>query len=273
MADININSLTQVTTIDEDKNFLVFANESTNAGSVMTISDFKEQIIPSRYGASAHNLYRGKNLGTSFTETQSTAIKNGTFDDLYVGDYWIINETTWRIAGVDLAYNCGDRTMDTHHLVVLPDAQLSRGVMNETNVTTGGYIGSYGRTTGLTEAVNQFVAAFGDEHILTYRDYMSNAVTNGQSSAAEWVDARVELMNEVMIYGSVIGGPTQFDVGIFCFQFPLFAQCPELIHIKQNIWLRSVAGAIYFANVGNYGIASANAAASLRGFRPFALLS
>lgn len=34
------------------------------------------------------NIFRGKELGTSVTSSQLAAIQNGTFDDLYVGDYW-----------------------------------------------------------------------------------------------------------------------------------------------------------------------------------------
>ena len=52
--------------------------------------------------AGAHNaIYRGKNLGTSVTTAQYNAIKAGTFDDLYIGDYWVINGKTWRIAAFD----------------------------------------------------------------------------------------------------------------------------------------------------------------------------
>lgn len=41
--------------------------------------------------AGFHNsVYRGKYLGTAVTDTQWTAIGNGTFEDLYIGDYWTI---------------------------------------------------------------------------------------------------------------------------------------------------------------------------------------
>lgn len=37
----------------------------------------------------AHNsVYRGKNLGSAFTDEQSAAIRAGTFKDIYVGDSW-----------------------------------------------------------------------------------------------------------------------------------------------------------------------------------------
>ena len=39
--------------------------------------------------AMAHNAVpRGANLGTSITAAQMQAIRNGTFDNLYIGDYW-----------------------------------------------------------------------------------------------------------------------------------------------------------------------------------------
>ena len=38
-----------------------------------------------------HNAYpRCKYLGTSITDAQNTAIKNRTYDDLFIGDYWTI---------------------------------------------------------------------------------------------------------------------------------------------------------------------------------------
>ena len=39
--------------------------------------------------AGFHNsIYRGKNLGADVTDEQWAAIKAGTFDDLFIGDYW-----------------------------------------------------------------------------------------------------------------------------------------------------------------------------------------
>lgn len=44
--------------------------------------------ILTHHGAGLHNaLYRGKYLGDSLTAAQSAAIRAGTFEDLYIGDY------------------------------------------------------------------------------------------------------------------------------------------------------------------------------------------
>jgi hypothetical protein len=91
--------------------------------------------------AGSHNsIYRGKYLGDEVTADQYVAIAAGTFDDMYIGDYWTINGVNWRIAHFDYWLNCGDRNTTTHHVVVVPDTILYSAKMNETNVTTGGYL-------------------------------------------------------------------------------------------------------------------------------------
>ena len=52
-------------------------------------------------------------------------VKFLTFDDLYVGDYIVKNNVTWRIAGFDLHYsNKGYETQMVHHAVIVPDDSL-----------------------------------------------------------------------------------------------------------------------------------------------------
>ena len=43
--------------------------------------------------AGAHNaIYRGKNLGSAVTAAQWATIQAGTFKNLFIGDYWTIND-------------------------------------------------------------------------------------------------------------------------------------------------------------------------------------
>src|SRR5699024_9521029 len=70
-------------------------------------------------GAGAHNsVYRGKNLGASVTAEQYAAIAAGTFDDLYIGDYWTIGGVTYRIAAFDYYLHTGDTPCTDHHAVI-----------------------------------------------------------------------------------------------------------------------------------------------------------
>ncbi len=53
----------------------------------------------------AHSrIFRGKNLGTSVTAAQKAAIQDGTFKDLFLGDYWVIGGVNWRIVDMDYWY-------------------------------------------------------------------------------------------------------------------------------------------------------------------------
>ena len=225
--------------------------------------------------AGAHNaIYRGKNLGTSVTAAQWAAIANGTFADLYIGDYWVIGGVTWRIAAFDYYYKTGDTSCTTHHVVIVPDTNLYTHVMNDTNITTGGYIGSKMYTEGLAQAKTQINSAFGSSHILSHRQLLVNTVTNGKPSGGSWYDSTVELMTEQNVYGGKIfgagndGSTVPYLYTIDKSQFPLFAHDPSMISNRQWFWLRDVVSAAGFAYVYANGIASSNNASSASGVRP-----
>ncbi len=235
----------------------------------------EEKIAPLLFNnAGAHNaIYRGKNLGTAVTSAQYAAIKAGTFEDLYVGDYWVINNVTYRIAAFDYYYRCGDTDLTTHHAVIVPDANMYSHAMNDTNITTGGYVGSKMYTEGLEQAKTTIKAAFAG-HVLKHRIYLVNAVTNGKPSAGAWCDSEVDLMNENMVYGANIFSPTSDGSTIVTSyrvdksQLPLFQHRPDMISNRQWFWLRDVVSASLFANVGSRGDASCGGASNSIGVRP-----
>lgn len=77
------------------------------------------------YNAGGHNsIFRGKNLGTSYTSAMSKAIQEGTFDDLFVGDYLTINGTVYRVAGFNLGKQIGDNTSMGNSMCLVPDSAL-----------------------------------------------------------------------------------------------------------------------------------------------------
>lgn len=240
-----------------------------------TIEQTEGKIAPLLFNnAGAHNaIYRGKNLGTSVTTAQYNAIKAGTFDDLYIGDYWVINGVTWRIAAFDYYLRCGDSDLTTHHAVIVPDTCLYNHVMNDTNTTDGGYVGSKMYKEGLEQAKTTIKAAFSG-HVLSHRIYLTNAVANGKASAGAWCDSEVDLMNEQMVYGTGIFSPVSdgstvpANYRVEKSQLPLFAHEPSRICNRDNWWLRDVITAALFASVYYGGVANyANASASC-GVRP-----
>lgn len=225
--------------------------------------------------AGAHNaIYRGKNLGTSVTAAQYAAIAAGTFDDLYIGDYWTIGGVVYRIAAFDYYLRCGYPAETTaHHVVIVPDSNLYNHVMNDTNTTEGGYVGSKMYTEGLTQAKTTIKAAF-NGHVLNHRIYLTNAVTNGKPSAGAWCDSEVELMNEQMVYGGAIfmpgcdGTTVPTNYRVEKSQLPLFTHRPDLISNRLTFWLRDVVTASYFAGVHLDGYATYAGASGSGGVRP-----
>lgn len=223
-------------------------------------------------GAAAHNcIYRGKNLGTSVTAEQYAAISSGKFTDLYIGDYWVINGVTYRIAAFDYYYNCGDTNFTKHHVVIVPDTSLYKAQMNTSNVTTGGYTGSAMYKSNLAQAKTTIKAAFGSAHVLTKRELMTNAVNGNTPSGWAWFDSDVELMNEVQAYGSVAWGAHDgngYNVASGDGQFPLFMFDRTKLHNREDYWLRDVASAASFSLVSSGGSASAADASYSLGVRP-----
>ena len=230
--------------------------------------------------AGGHNsIYRGKNLGTSVTAAQWASIKAGTFDDMFIGDYWVINGITWRIAAFDYYLNCGDTNTTAQHVVIVPDSNLASCKMNDTNITTGAYIGSDYYTgnnsnTGRATAQTAINNAFGAAHILSHREYLQNAVSNGRQSAGAWYDSTFELMNEHMVYGGKVFEATSDGTNIPNVytidksQLPLFALEPSRITNRAGWWLRSVVSATYFALVDGAGGAGDGGASASFGVRP-----
>lgn len=223
-------------------------------------------------GAAAHNcIYRGKNLGTSVTAEQYAAISSGKFTDLYIGDYWVINGVTYRIAAFDYYYNCGDTNFTKHHVVIVPDTSLYKAQMNTSNVTTGGYTGSAMYKSNLAQAKTTIKAAFGSAHVLTKRELLTNAVNGNTPSGWAWFDSDVELMNEVQAYGSVAWGAHDgngYNVASGDGQFPLFMFDRTKLHNREDYWLRDVASAATFSLVAGYGYANDYGASHSYGVRP-----
>lgn len=225
--------------------------------------------------AGAHNsIYRGKYLGNTYTAAQQAAVAAGTFDDLFIGDYWTINGVNYRIAGFDYYLNNGNTACATHHMIVVPDTCLYTHVMNDSNTTGGGYYNSKMHTSGLDSAKTTAASAFGASHILSHREFLCNAVSNGRPSGASWYDCTVELMNEFMVYGHSVflpgndGTNVPYNYTVSKGQLPLFAHRHDLICNRATWWLRDIVTAANFACVYGYGHADYYGASRAYGVRP-----
>lgn len=232
-----------------------------------------------KYGSAVdlrRNIYRGKNLGTSLTNTQKESIADGSFYDMYIGDFWVRNGRIDRIADFEYWYNSGDTAFTKHHIVIVPDSSFGSGRMNATNVTTGGYIGSemYTSSNSVLNTAKSTISSDYGSALATHRILLTNAVNNGYPSSGEWHNSTGELMNEPMVYGSYIfvpgstGSIVPYRYTTEKTQLALFRLNPRMINPgRYTYWLRDVVSSAAFARVGTNGNADHGNASTSIGVR------
>ena len=169
---------------------------SSHTSSINTLNSKITPLSASTYEAHRY-IWRGKNLGSSFTSAQSAAIRAGNFSDFYIGDYWNINGTKYYIVDIDYfyfsppnhrynTYNVEGSGSGFHHLVLM-DFVVQTTPYHSSNDVSGGYFNSAVRNTRLPEYEAQLATVFGAEHLWKHMDCFCNSVTS--SGEAAYVEA------------------------------------------------------------------------------------
>lgn len=275
----------------------IAGTEETKAITPSTLSDvFKQLLIPLKYpSAASHNaLYRGKDLTSYFNSgAMSTAIANGTFDDIYPGDYIIktvtVNGTTysnikWIVGDLDYHLHRGDTETTTHHVVLFPETHLGNARMNASNTTSGGYQGSEMWTTTIPLYATGIINAFGSSHVLVHRERLTKAIDanayaggggmgNGATVYAdgEWVNVTANIFNEAMMFGHAPFASSGRDTYDCNKQIAAFRYGQNFTRANW-CWLRDVVSSVCFAGAGTYGWADFGYASYTCGVRPYFLL-
>ena len=272
IGGVNLSELTQINELVSGNKLLV---GTTDGNKAIAAEDALFAMLDSFAPVELRRvIFRGKNLGTALTAVQKAAIKDGSFKGMFLGDYWSIGGRIWRIVDMDYWYNCGDTAFTSHHLVIMPDEALYNAQMNTTNITTGGYVGSEMYKNNLANAKTIVNAAF-QGSVLTHREHLCNAVTNGKQSGGAWFDSSIELPSEIMMYGHIHFGNASDGNTIPNIYTPsktqlaLFMVCPRfIVNRSYNQWLRDVVSSASFASVGGCGDASCAHASGSLGVRP-----
>lgn len=227
------------------------------------------------------NTYRGKNLGTSFTTAQKTAIKNGTFDDLYVGDYWVMGNNNWRIADIDYWYNLkpNETKITNHHLVIIPDNILYTTPWISSGDLSKAFLNSDIYMTGLSSAKTTITNLFGSGYLLEYNEMLASSYSNGVPNNGAWTTVTILPPSQKMIFGSNIlfcygtTASTNYDVTISKTQLSLFKLNPTLIpdqkgqgYGTRDMGINNSKGCTYM--VSAEGAVSFNALTVSNGIRP-----
>lgn len=264
--------LTEYTAATRFDNNDILIKDGTNGTKKITVKNAAIEFAGLVSSNGHRNTYRGKNLGTSISDAQKTAIENGSFDDLFVGDYWVLNGNTYYIADMNYWYNVGASSggFQPNHLVMIPAGTMYQSKMNSSNTTAGGYIGSYMYTTGLTQARSTIQTDFGDL-LLEKPSYFTNAVDGGHPSNGIWANSKIDLMNEIMLTGhrsNLMGGYYSTFGSMDNRQLAIFRLANKHIHGRKSFWLRDIANSTQFIYFNFDGILKQQNASTECGVRP-----
>lgn len=249
-----------------------------------------------------HNShYRGINLISDghFADMAAllTAIRAQDWSDIYIGDYVELTFTyegasrtvKFYVGEIDKFYKVGNASLETHHLVMVTGDLGINQVMNDSNTTAGGYVGSKAHTVTLP-ALYAILNPLFNNAILTHREHLSNTVLSAQTvslslddgngavtyscnnfpvyssgdpntpgcvTAGNWYDCNLVLMSEIEMFGSNRFASSGID-DIMCpeGQIAAFKYNRNLQTLNRtiNTWLRNVNSASRFCLCRDIGL-------------------
>ena len=315
LTDDDISQLSQLKSYSQITNIFTISNELNSVADVevsvketgakaldnenkCNSSKQSSGVIVDFGNAGYHNsIYRGKDLTNIYSIDEiCSRIQSGTFEDMYIGDYFDITISTSYttsevvrciLAGFDIYLGCGDTALTRHHAVIVPkNCFTATAYMNSSNITTGGYTGSSMYKTTLPVYKDALAKVFGS-HLLMHRSLLTNATNSssscagvglsGASSGWAWFDTYLRLMSEVDITGATVCSSSFHDVGEANIQLPLFRLNPssKIAGLggvsdggRQWYWEAAVASSANFCHMYYYGNSDNGYASATGGVRP-----
>lgn len=231
------------------------------------------------------NIFRGKNLGSVYTEEQKEAIRTGTFKDLYIGDYWTDSGVVWRIADMDYFWKTwamvptdSDIPREAHHIVIIPDNSLFTSKMYNTDSNTGGFANSLVMAGGM--GLGRFQNFFGENNIVVFKDIYTNAVdSSGNITGITTIPGSISIPNQIQLFGnrilyalSVTG--MSMNQTYSSLQFSLMKLSPYYIQPPKTAyyWTKDVASSNAFIALSGRSTFPTKCSID-KGVRPYALIT
>lgn len=253
--------------------------------------------------AASHNaFYVEEDITEMYNDgTFTRNVENGTFKDIFPGMYIT---KTYTAAGIetnktedfvvgDLDYfmTSGSTELTTHHaLMLMKNGSTAYKRMNANDTTAGGYVGSEMWTTTIPTYATAVENAFGSSHIVGHEELLTNGINTsavsrgytgltGTASSSTWINAKFNLMNNNMVYGSQITSSSFYDAGNRTQQIAAMRHNSNLKigHRGKGgnsapYWLSDVVSSSYFAYAGASGSAGWSYASSSSYVRGYFLL-
>lgn len=201
------------------------------------------------------NIYRGVNLGSSYTAAQRNAVSSGTFTGLWIGDYWTIGGIQWII--VDFDYWGGT----THHLLVMPRTGHYQGPVHPDVVAATGIRKTALMSNAVYPGSDSFQSLFnnlGFSHTIVSRQGW-DAGYRRNTSISE-ISTVADVLSEGMVIGSkpITSEPTEPNGTILktndSRQLSYFRMGGKMpLTSGQVSWLSDQTAAYHFATINDLG--------------------
>ena len=244
---------------------------------VDTLNEFVKSVLGS--GVSRNGFYRGKNLGTltaanidAFCETHKTA--TGEFDDLFLGDYFTIQDGTynkeWMIAAFDLDYGNtinGDNYMILdHHFAIIPKGPgLIQARMHPSDDTSGGIANAEIRDTLQTIRGN-ILTVVGDHAKKICTQLSASVDSTGKPLTYLRGRAEIRLLTQVDIFGHIFYSQPDNTSGLMYRKLPIYNFIPrgycENPSNNSDYWLADIYDGTDYRCMVRYGNSVGHAPAS-----------
>lgn len=223
------------------------------------------------------NIYRGKNLGSTYTAAQKTAVSTGTFEDLYIGDYWTINGQQYVIADINYYKDKQPKGLNApeyaNHLLIWPQVAWYTTRMHRANSTDGGYANCEARSLFLwnnRSFINRVDTDFGGKYSMLFYELLTTAVNGNTPSVVAWqTNCAAEAPSEAQISGqnryANIVMPTYENAeyrSVGNQQFALLRLAPKFMAQPEDYWTRDIAGGSSYVIFQKWGTPSWNMAGS-----------
>lgn len=246
--------------------------------------------------AASHNaFYVEEDITEMYNDgTFTQNVENGTFKDIFPGMYIhkayddpiseMYTGNDFVVGDLDYFLNSGNVKLTNHHaLMMMKYASNTFNKMNQSDVTTGGYVGSYMWKTTIPLYATTMENTFGSSHIIGHRELLTTGINStaaaksyagfsGASSSASWYNVKFNLMNNNMIYGSQITSSSFYDAGNRTQQLSAIRHNHSLKIANTDYWLSDVASNNYFSVAEATGINAAHFASNGYGIRGYFLL-
>lgn len=244
----------EIFSLEDEDLFIVETDEGTRrvkASNVNQGTDEPNYGIPFEEDPAIlhRNHFRGKNLGNVITDEQVAKIKDGTFEDLWVGDYWNLNGVAWRIADINyfnVEYSPTSYGSPGNNIILFPDTALTRNSQANIGTPFGpkyhDYLKNNARTLLPTTVYNNMI----NDYYLSI--FSVDAKSNMETIETASINTGIFAPGESMLFGegssanryilpglSVIPYPQmalfKFD---FAFATDTIANHPYFLNYKMN---------------------------------------